>query len=63
ARAATKLGAAKLTGEGTLRATGTVETPFLGYETLTAETSVVGLLRDGSQADSASEGEAVEVIL
>jgi len=63
ARAATKLGAAKLAGEATLRAMGTVETPFLGYETLTSETMVVGLLAGGSQAESAAEGEAVEVIL
>jgi alanyl-tRNA synthetase len=40
-----------------------LETPFLGYETLTAQTTVVGLLKDGTQAESASEGEAVEVIL
>jgi len=38
-------------------------TEFLGYETLTAETTVVGLLRDGGQVESASEGDAVEVIL
>jgi len=38
-------------------------TEFLGYETLSVETTVVGLLRDGNQAESASEGEAVEVIL
>ncbi|GAG24038.1 unnamed protein product, partial [marine sediment metagenome] len=66
ARAATKLGAAKLTGETTLRATGTVEggeTPFLGYETLAVETTVVSLAVDDSEAESASEGEAVEVIL
>jgi len=61
--AAIKLGAAKLTGESSLTATGTVETPFLGYETLTTETTVVALLRDGGQAESASEGDAVEVIL
>jgi alanyl-tRNA synthetase len=66
ARAATKLGAAKLTDEGTLRATATVEggeTPFLGYETLSAETTVVALLKDSGQTQSASESEAVEVIL
>jgi alanyl-tRNA synthetase len=62
-RAATKLGAAKLAGESTLRATGMVETPFLGYETLTTETTVVGLLAGGAQVESAAEGEAVEVIL
>jgi alanyl-tRNA synthetase len=56
---------------GTIRPTGTLharkipaqETKFLGYEMLTAQTTVVGLVRDGGQAESASEGEAVEVIL
>ncbi len=61
ARAATKF-----TAEGPAAgydALADLETPFLGYETLTAETTVVALLRDGGQAESASEGEAVEVIL
>jgi alanyl-tRNA synthetase len=40
-----------------------LETPFLGYETLTAQTTVVGLLKDGDQVESAHEGESVEVIL
>jgi alanyl-tRNA synthetase len=58
--------AAKFTAEGPAagyEAFAELETPFLGYETLDAETTVVGLLRDGGQAESASEGEAVEVIL
>ena len=38
-------------------------TEFLGYETLTAQTTVVALRRDGVQAESVQEGEAVEVIL
>jgi alanyl-tRNA synthetase len=38
-------------------------TEFLGYETLTAQTTIVALRRDGVQAESAQEGEAVEVIL
>jgi len=59
-------GAAKFTAEGPAAgydAVAGLETPFLGYETLTAQTSVVGLLKDGGQAESASEGEAVEVVL
>ncbi len=56
---------------GAIRPTGTLharkipalQTEFVGYETLTAKTTVVGLLKDGGQAESASEGEAVEVIL
>jgi len=58
--------AAKFTAEGPATgydALADLETPFLGCETLTAETAVVGLLRDGGQVESASEGEAVEVIL
>jgi len=58
--------AAKFTAEGPAAgydALAELETPFLGYETLTAETTVVALLRDGGQVESASEGEAVEVIL
>jgi alanyl-tRNA synthetase len=61
ARAAAKFGA-----EGPAAgydALASLETPFLGYETLTAQTAVVALLRDGGQAESASEGEAVEVVL
>jgi len=70
ARAAAKFGA-----EGTADAYGPLaelEIAFLGYETLTAETVVVGLLAGGAdrsadtrpaQAESAAEGEAVEVIL
>ena len=58
--------AAKFTAEGPTAgydALADLETPFLGHETLTTETTVLGLLRDGSQAESASEGDAVEVIL
>jgi alanyl-tRNA synthetase len=58
--------AAKFTAEGPAAgydALAELETPFLGYDTLTAKTTVVGLLKDGGQADSASEREAVEVIL
>ena len=54
-------------------ATAEAKTPFLGYETLTTETTVVGLLagptgsdsarRSGGQAESAAKGEAAEVIL
>jgi len=58
--------AAKFTAEGPAAgydALADLETPFLGYETLTAQTTVVGLLRDGGQTESASQGEAVEVIL
>jgi alanyl-tRNA synthetase len=56
---------------GTIRLTGTLDarkipawkTEFVGYERLSVETTVLALLRDGSQAESTSEGEAVEVVL
>jgi len=61
ARAAAKFGA-----EGSTDAYGSLaelEIAFLGYETLTVETTVVGLLAGGAQGESAAEGEAVEVVL
>jgi alanyl-tRNA synthetase len=61
ARAAAKFGV-----EGSADAYGPFaeqEIAFLGYETLTVETTVVGLLAGGAQAESAAEGEAVEVVL
>jgi alanyl-tRNA synthetase len=40
------------------------QTTFLGYETLTTETTVIGLrAAGGTQVETAAEGEAVEVIL
>ncbi|GLW94421.1 alanine--tRNA ligase [Actinokineospora globicatena] len=38
-------------------------TEFLGYETLSAEATVRGLVREGARVRSASEGEIVEVVL
>ncbi|RZT86175.1 alanyl-tRNA synthetase [Pseudonocardia sediminis] len=38
-------------------------TDFLGYQTLSSEARVVGLLRDGASVPAAEEGEQVEVIL
>ncbi|WP_026425260.1 alanine--tRNA ligase [Actinokineospora inagensis] len=38
-------------------------TEFLGYETLSAEATVRGLVREGTRVRSASEGEIVEVVL
>jgi alanyl-tRNA synthetase len=39
------------------------ETVFTGYEDLTTETSVIGIIRDGAAVLSASAGETVELIL
>jgi alanyl-tRNA synthetase len=61
ARAAAKFGT-----EGSADAYGSLaelEIAFLGYETLTVETTVVGLLAHDAQVESAAEGEAVEVVL
>jgi alanyl-tRNA synthetase len=64
ARAAQRSVTVADSGRGADEVTVTKEgTPFLGYETLTSETTVVGLLAGGGQAESAAEGEAVEVIL
>src|SRR5215218_3355423 len=38
-------------------------TTFVGYETTTAEASVLGLLRDGEELEAAGEGDQVELIL
>ncbi len=61
ARAATKLGVdASTDAYGPLA---DLETPFLGYQTLTAGTTIVGLLAGGTQAESGAQGETVEVVL
>ena len=39
------------------------ETTFLGYDELDAETSILGILKDGVPVKSASAGETVEVIV
>ncbi len=38
-------------------------TQFLGYETTTAESVVLAIIRDGDLANSASKGDAIEVVL
>ena len=42
---------------------GVEDTPFVGYETLVSETSIVAIVKDGQPVDSASEGDEVELIL
>ncbi len=42
---------------------GVEETRFLGYETLEAQTVIVGMVVDGEQAARAEEGQQVEVLL
>jgi alanyl-tRNA synthetase len=42
---------------------GLKDTPFVGYETLVAETTVAAIVKDGSPLDSANEGDEVEIIL
>lgn len=42
---------------------GIEETVFLGYNTLTADSTVVGIIKDGKLVDSASEGDEVEIVL
>jgi alanyl-tRNA synthetase len=44
-------------------ALGVEETVFLGYNTLIADSTVIGLIRDGKHIESASAGEEVEVVL
>ncbi len=39
------------------------ETVFTGYDDLTTETSVIGIIRDGAAVPTASAGETVELIL
>ena len=39
------------------------QTAFLGYETTTAPSEIVGLLVDGAPVDKATEGQEIEVIL
>jgi alanyl-tRNA synthetase len=41
----------------------TDETVFLGYNTLTADSTIIGLIKDGKIIDSASAGEEVEIVL
>ncbi|MBN4064160.1 alanine--tRNA ligase [Dehalococcoides mccartyi] len=42
---------------------GLEDTPFTGYETLVTDTTVVAIVKDGEEVDSADEGEKVELIL
>jgi len=42
---------------------GLKDTPFVGYETLVSETTVVAIVKEGSPLDSANEGDEVEIIL
>ncbi len=39
------------------------DTPFRGYETLTVDTQVVGIIKDGDSTPEANEGDQVEIIL
>ena len=42
---------------------GLKDTPFVGYESLVSETTVVAMVKDGSPLDSANKGDEVEIIL
>ena len=42
---------------------GIEETVFLGYNTLIADSAVVGIIKDGKVVDRASKGEEVEIVL
>ena len=44
-------------------ALGIDETVFLGYNTLVADSTVIGLIKDGKHVESVSAGEEVEVVL
>ncbi len=39
------------------------DTPFRGYDTLTVDTQIVGIIKDGDSAPEASEGDEIELIL
>ncbi|MCH7907697.1 MAG: hypothetical protein IIB26_09735, partial [Chloroflexi bacterium] len=47
----------------TYESLGVDDTPFLGYETLSVDTQIVGLIKDGESIPEVSEGEEVEIIL
>ncbi len=42
---------------------GIEETVFLGYNTLVADSTVIGIIKDGELLDSAAEGDEVEIVL
>jgi alanyl-tRNA synthetase len=42
---------------------GVEDTPFVGYETLISNTSIVAIVKDGAAVDSACEGDEVEIVL
>ncbi len=42
---------------------GIEDTPFVGYETLASDTSIVAIVKDGASVDEAEEGDEVELIL
>jgi len=39
------------------------DTPFRGYETLTVDTQIVGIIKDGDSTPEANEGDQIELIL
>jgi len=39
------------------------DTPFRGYETLTVDTQIVGIIKDGDSTPEANEGDEIELIL
>jgi len=61
ARAAAKFGLD--TSAEIYRQLGIEETTFLGYDTLTAETRIVAMLKNGEPIDTATEGDEVEIVL
>ncbi len=61
-RAAAQFGGGRDT-QRAYEALGVGDTPFLGYERLDAETTVAGMLADGSPVERAGTGDEVEVVL
>jgi alanyl-tRNA synthetase len=63
ARVAQKLGVSERADNGIYKRLQTESTPFVGYESLKHDSIVLALIKDNSLVDTASEDEAVEVIL
>ena len=62
-RASASMFASDIDTDDLYRSLGIEEVPFLGYRTLTADSEVVGIVKDGKLLNEASTGDKVEIVL
>ncbi len=62
-RASASMFASDTDAEDLYRSFGIEEVPFLGHRTLTADSEVIGIVKDGQLLNEASTGDKVEIVL